>query len=96
MNQLEKSIMEKLEETGDADDIISKSLRNKHTDEKQQEENTNMTTKLFGLAVAASISYGTYLLCIELLQTKYGPLSIPTAIWGLCGASYTYRKINNR
>lgn len=94
MNPLEKAIMEKLDNSGD--DTISRSIRSKHTDVKQQEKSTSLTRKLFGLAAAASISYGTYLLCAEILQTRYGPLSIPTAIWGLCGASYAYRKINSR
>jgi len=96
MNLLEKAIMKDLERSGDADDIISKSLRNKHQTEEKQECSTSLTRKLFGLAAAASVAYGTYALCTEMLQTKYGPLAIPAAIWGTCGASYAYRKINNR
>ena len=36
MNLLEKAIMKDLERSGDADDIISKSLRNKHQTEEKQ------------------------------------------------------------
>lgn len=88
MNELERAILAEIQKNRETDDPLSKAARNYNKKPK-----TNMKRYLLASAAIAGIALCTYFLDKEMLNTKYEHLAIPITIWGICGISYSIRKI---
>lgn len=88
MNELERAILAEIQKNGETDDPLSKAARRYNKKPK-----TNIKKYLLIPAAIVGIALCTYCIDKEMLNTKYEPVAIPVTIWGVCGISYSIRKL---
>ncbi|MFH0752796.1 MAG: hypothetical protein V1914_04355 [archaeon] len=93
MNELEQTILAEIQNSKEANDPLSNAIKKKNTKNKPKIK----ISKYLTIPLAATgIILSTYYISTTIWATKYRPVAIPVAIWGICGTSYTIRKLTNK
>lgn len=88
MNDLERAILEDIQNSEGGNDVLTRSVMVKDKPNKR-----TITKYLFLLGLTIGIGYCSYKICEKIWETEYTPLAIPVAIWGACATSYSTRKL---